>query len=155
MKWGLIGLGVLLLSGPSVAEVDWHLGVQWHTGHHSGYLGPRPIWYYGGRYRHDPFWGRHDPWFDRYRHDRYRHDRYHHYRYRRPQAYILPDPPRPRVIPPPVTLRQEQVAVGSRATLPANARTRVGPDGVLHEWEGVCYRLDWVEDRYLVADCPE
>ncbi len=154
MKSFLICLAILLLSGPADAGGEWTLGVQWHNGYYSGHSSLRPTWrhggFYGGRYRYDPFWGRYDPWFDRYRHDHYRD-----HRYRRPRPYIIPAPPRIRVIPPPVTLRQEQVSVGSRATLPANARTRVGPTGVVHEWQGVCYRLDWEQERYRVTECPE
>ncbi|MBY5993223.1 hypothetical protein [Ferrimonas balearica] len=139
----LLLLTALLLAGPAQAGGSWGWSVHYGS----------PSWSYG-HYRYgDPYWNSRwrYPWYRRSWQRSYWDD------YRR---YTYPRRPRPAPAPKVVTaasertLSQEAVPGGSRASLPANARLLMTPDGPRYQWQEKCYRFDYLGDRYLPVSCP-
>ncbi|MBW3165928.1 hypothetical protein [Ferrimonas balearica] len=142
----LVLLTALMLSARSWAG-QWGWSVHYGSPHvsygHYRYGAP----YYTGRW--------HYPWYPSRWERRYWDDRY-RYPYRYPYRSTPKPKPQPKVVvqSPPRTLTQEQTERGSRATLPANARLIQTGQGTRYQWQGQCYRYDYLVDRYQAEPCP-
>ncbi|MBY5922596.1 hypothetical protein [Ferrimonas balearica] len=111
-----------------------------------------------GHYRYgDPYWSSRwrYPWYPSHWERRYWRD----WGYRYPYRYSTPDrakpQPKPLVVPTDTTLRQAQTPRNSRASLPANARLIQTANGTRYQWQGQCYRYDFLSDRYQAESCPQ
>ncbi len=147
-------LAVLALAiSPGVRAAEWGWSVHYGT----PYVGV-------GHYRYgDPYWsGRwRYPWYpSHWRSYRWRDwGSPYPYAYRYPYRYpslprIAPAKPRVVTLPVDTTIRQEQTPRGSRASLPANARLIRTDQGTRYQWQGACYRYDYLSDRYQAVPCP-